>query len=586
MADHHHLHHLEQHQQQFCLRWNNHGSTLVAVFDNLLASESLVDVTLFAEGHLLKAHKVVLSACSPYFQTLFAQTTDKHPIVILKDVKHDELKALLEYMYRGEVNVAQDQLGPLIKTAESLKIKGLADGSSSSSSGNNTKVSDGDLRSTHPAGLELPKSDGEGKSSRSTLNSFPLPQVPQVSVPSVLSTVLTMPPALSLASSTLVPPIKLPSLSQSAGTPTDGSSHEDNDSPLLQRRKRMRRKSGETCESGDSDGRSSGSPGGESIHLPRIPATITPVVGPHHNFHREQQQLKERERELEREIERERERERERSLEREGDWKRDSRDQEGERDSRSLELSEQFRPSSPSPENLVGSSRGSVDIPRSSPSITRSHLEYERSTLSPNKALALLGRPEENSSDANHMSDDEYDYKPSMPVHESHPDTPGPSTSRPRPDDSHKPGNYLGWPYPPDTSGTSEDSYSALENANQGLWKSKFLAPYLGSPLTIPPRSHHPGIGSPFPGLYAPPSSSPWGRHSPPTPTTLSAAPPLMRANECSRCGRLYKTRKGLKHHIKNECGVEPRFQCIHCDWKFKQKAHLLRHVARKHMAS
>lgn len=59
-----------------------------------------------------------------------------------------------------------------------------------------------------------------------------------------------------------------------------------------------------------------------------------------------------------------------------------------------------------------------------------------------------------------------------------------------------------------------------------------------------------------------------------------------MRSNECSRCGRLYKTRKGLKHHIKNECGVEPRFQCIHCDWKFKQKAHLLRHVARKHTAS
>nr|XP_053653862.1 longitudinals lacking protein, isoforms H/M/V-like [Cherax quadricarinatus] len=64
-------------QQQFCLRWNNHGSTLVAVFDNLLASESLVDVTLFAEGQLLKAHKVVLSACSPYFQDLVIQLHNK-----------------------------------------------------------------------------------------------------------------------------------------------------------------------------------------------------------------------------------------------------------------------------------------------------------------------------------------------------------------------------------------------------------------------------------------------------------------------------------------------------------------------------
>ncbi|KAK7071399.1 hypothetical protein SK128_008574 [Halocaridina rubra] len=135
----------------------------------------------------------------------------------------------------------------------------------------------------------------------------------------------------------------------------------------------------------------------------------------------------------------------------------------------------------------------------------------------------------------------------------------------------------------------------SLRNA-AGLWKNKFLAPYLGTPLTIPTRSHHPGLvspglgspglASPFPGLYGPPSSSsPWGRHSPPTPT-MSSVPALMRGNECSRCGRVYKTRKGLKHHIKNECGVEPRFQCIHCDWKFKQKAHLLRHVARKHMAS
>ena len=98
----------------------------------------------------------------------------------------------------------------------------------------------------------------------------------------------------------------------------------------------------------------------------------------------------------------------------------------------------------------------------------------------------------------------------------------------------------------------------------------------------LPPRTH-PGLGSPFHGLYGPPHSSPWGHHSPPPP---ALSPGLLLpgvGNECDRCGRLYKTRKGLKHHVKNECGVEPRFQCTFCDWKFKQKAHLLRHVARKH---
>ncbi|XP_014475054.1 PREDICTED: longitudinals lacking protein, isoform G isoform X2 [Dinoponera quadriceps] len=113
--------------QQFCLRWNNHQSTLVQNFDTLLESGTLVDCTLAAEGRYLKAHKVVLSACSPYFEGLLSEHYDKHPIFILKDVTFNELKAMMDYMYRGEVNIGQDQLTPLLKAAESLQIRGLSD---------------------------------------------------------------------------------------------------------------------------------------------------------------------------------------------------------------------------------------------------------------------------------------------------------------------------------------------------------------------------------------------------------------------------------------------------------------------------
>lgn len=54
--------------QQFCLRWNNHQPNFISVFSSLLHNEALVDVTLAAEGRHLQAHKVVLSACSSYFQ--------------------------------------------------------------------------------------------------------------------------------------------------------------------------------------------------------------------------------------------------------------------------------------------------------------------------------------------------------------------------------------------------------------------------------------------------------------------------------------------------------------------------------------
>ncbi|XP_075169639.1 longitudinals lacking isoform X2 [Haematobia irritans] len=119
--------------QQFCLRWNNHQSTLISVFDTLLENETLVDCTLAAEGKYLKAHKVVLSACSPYFATLLQEQYDKHPIFILKDVKYQELRAMMDYMYRGEVNISQDQLAALLKAAESLQIKGLSDNRSGGS---------------------------------------------------------------------------------------------------------------------------------------------------------------------------------------------------------------------------------------------------------------------------------------------------------------------------------------------------------------------------------------------------------------------------------------------------------------------
>ena len=53
---------------QFCLKWNNYQLSLTSAFKHLLEEEDFVDVTLSAEGKSLKAHKVVLSACSTYFR--------------------------------------------------------------------------------------------------------------------------------------------------------------------------------------------------------------------------------------------------------------------------------------------------------------------------------------------------------------------------------------------------------------------------------------------------------------------------------------------------------------------------------------
>lgn len=116
--------------QQYCLKWNHHQSNLLKVFSRLLDNEQFTDVLLAAEGKTIRCHKVVLSACSSYFENLFMSFDEKNQIVILKDTTYDDVFALVEFMYRGEINVAQNQLASLMKTADNLKIKGLSEVSS------------------------------------------------------------------------------------------------------------------------------------------------------------------------------------------------------------------------------------------------------------------------------------------------------------------------------------------------------------------------------------------------------------------------------------------------------------------------
>ncbi|XP_012541875.1 broad-complex core protein isoforms 1/2/3/4/5 isoform X4 [Monomorium pharaonis] len=130
-------------EQQYSLRWNDFQSSILSSVRQLRDVEDFVDVTLACDSCSFTAHKIVLSACSPYFRNLLKANPCPHPIVILKDVASSDMESLLRFMYHGEVHVGQEQLPAFLKTAQMLQVRGLADVNSgatkipSSSAGNN-----------------------------------------------------------------------------------------------------------------------------------------------------------------------------------------------------------------------------------------------------------------------------------------------------------------------------------------------------------------------------------------------------------------------------------------------------------------
>lgn len=157
-------------EEHYSLRWNNHQNHILSAFGALLQAETLVDVTLVCAETSVRAHKVVLSACSPFFQRIFSETPCKHPVIVLKDFCGWEVQAIVDFMYRGEISVRQERLRTLIKAGESLQVRGLVDHPAGAPANVNCPVIDQD---------EIDEDDNESfpgspSTNRSLSNSSPL----------------------------------------------------------------------------------------------------------------------------------------------------------------------------------------------------------------------------------------------------------------------------------------------------------------------------------------------------------------------------------------------------------------------------
>ena len=108
------------------MKWNDFQSNVSRTFGLLRKEKEFFDVTLVSEDqHQVQAHKLVLSACSPYFKNLLTQNQHSHPLLCLDGIKSEELQFVLDYIYQGEVQIFQEQLDRFLQIAQKLSLEGL-----------------------------------------------------------------------------------------------------------------------------------------------------------------------------------------------------------------------------------------------------------------------------------------------------------------------------------------------------------------------------------------------------------------------------------------------------------------------------
>ena len=108
------------------LSGNDFGNDTKHAFKDLLEDEHFTNVTLVTDGNKqIKAHKVILSAFSPFFRELLVNNPHQHPLVYLYGIAWADLEAVVEFLYLGEASVKENSLKGFLDISEKLKIVGI-----------------------------------------------------------------------------------------------------------------------------------------------------------------------------------------------------------------------------------------------------------------------------------------------------------------------------------------------------------------------------------------------------------------------------------------------------------------------------
>lgn len=113
---------------QLHLRWHSHATTFTTMLSELHHGRAYTDVSLVCDGGIVRAHRAILSLCSPYLAVVLGACPDTDAPLLLPEVPVQDVLYLVSFIYRGQVDVHQQHIASFLNTAKQLHVLGLEEG--------------------------------------------------------------------------------------------------------------------------------------------------------------------------------------------------------------------------------------------------------------------------------------------------------------------------------------------------------------------------------------------------------------------------------------------------------------------------
>ena len=119
-----------QHKEKYTLKWHSYSDHLKEAFGDMMTSSEFADVTLVTDDkQQIRAHRNILSACSPVFKNILQlDSKNANPVIYLRGIQHLEMKSIMQFIYLGEARFHEERMNEFLMVSKNLEIKELSTG--------------------------------------------------------------------------------------------------------------------------------------------------------------------------------------------------------------------------------------------------------------------------------------------------------------------------------------------------------------------------------------------------------------------------------------------------------------------------